>query len=346
MAKSSKTAGTKATIYDIAKLAGVNPSTVSRALGKPGRVSARTQKLVEDAAAELNYSVNPFARALPTGRTNTFGLIVSDITNPIYFDIIRGAEAAAAVSGFTMVLAESAESAATEVTVARRMLPSTDGIILASPRMPDSQIRELAAGKHVVVINRHIEDIGSVVPDVDPGIGEAVRHLAANGHRKVAFLAGPKQSWMAGRRWESFRSACEWSRLEPVLVPTTAPTLDGGRRAAREVSNSGATAAQCYNDLLAIGLMQELQAASVRIPDEFSVVGFDNIFGSDFTTPQLSTIASPLRECGAAALELLLAALPGTDSGARKAAVPARPMPLRTTLVTRGSSGRLLSAAS
>lgn len=345
MAKTSKTAGSKATIYDIAKLAGVNPSTVSRALGKPGRVSAKTQKLVEDAAAELNYSVNPFARALPTGRTNTFGLIVSDITNPIYFDIIRGAEAAASLSGFTMVLAESAESADTELTVARRMLPATDGVILASPRMPDSRIRELAEGKPVVVINRSIEGIGSVVPDVDPGIGEAVRHLAANGHRKLAFVGGPKQSWMAARRWESFRAACEWSHLDSVLLPAASPTLDGGRRAAREVIGSGATSALCYNDLLAIGLMQELQAASVKVPDEFSIIGFDNIFGSDFTTPQLSTIATPLRECGTAALELLLAALPGAATETGKPAPSARPLELRTTLVARGSSGRLLASA-
>lgn len=344
MAKISRTSS-KATIYDIAKLAGVNPSTVSRALGKPGRVSAKTQKLVEDAAAELNYSVNPFARALPTGRTNTFGLIVSDITNPIYFDIIRGAEAAASLRGFTMVLAESAESADTELTVAQRMLPATDGVILASPRMPDPRIRELAEGKPVVVINRSVEGIGSVVPDVDPGIGEAVRHLAANGHRRLAFVGGPKQSWMASRRWESFRAACEWSRLDSVLLPATSPTLDGGRRAARDVISSGATSALCYNDLLAIGLMQELQAASVKIPDEFSVIGFDNIFGSDFTTPQLSTIASPLRECGGAALELLLAALPGTETGTGKSAPSARPLELRTTLVARGSSGRLLASA-
>ncbi|WP_426998030.1 LacI family DNA-binding transcriptional regulator [Pseudarthrobacter sp. N5] len=349
-ARKSKPADSKATIYDIAKLAGVNASTVSRALGKPGRVSTKTQKLVEDAAAQLNYTVNPFARALPTGRTNTFGLIVSDITNPIYFDVIRGAEAAAAASGFTMILAESAESAETEFTVATRMAPATDGIVLASPRMPDPQIRELSAFKPVVVINRLVDEVASVVPDVGPGLGEAVRHLAANGHRRLVFLAGPQRSWMAGRRWESFRAACEWSRLESVSVPTKSPTLDGGRQAARDVIASGATAALCYNDLLAIGLMQELQAAGINIPDEFSVVGFDNIFGSDFTTPQLSSIASPLLECGAVALEQLLAISRGPGSGHRPgglagSGVPgARPLVLSTRLVVRGSSGRLVTA--
>ena len=130
-----------ATIYDIARVAGVNPSTVSRALSKPGRVSAKTQKHIEDAAAELNYQVNPFARALPTGRTNTFGLIVADITNPAFFDIIRGAETTATLRDYTLVLAESAESAVTELTAARRMMATVDGLILASPRMDDDDIR-------------------------------------------------------------------------------------------------------------------------------------------------------------------------------------------------------------
>ncbi|MFC7846933.1 LacI family DNA-binding transcriptional regulator [Arthrobacter sp. NPDC057388] len=108
-----------ATIYDIAKLAGVNPSTVSRALNNPGRVTAKPREIVEQAATKLNYRANVFARALPTGRTNTIGLIVSDITNPIFFDVIRVAETAAAEADYTLVLAESSESPAKELVVAR-----------------------------------------------------------------------------------------------------------------------------------------------------------------------------------------------------------------------------------
>ncbi|MFE5835497.1 LacI family DNA-binding transcriptional regulator [Arthrobacter sp. NPDC056493] len=344
MVKSSSAAGAKVTIYDIAKLAGVNASTVSRALGNPGRVSDKTRKLVEHAAAELNFSINPLARALPTGRTGMVGLIVADITNPGYFDIIRGAQSAAAALGLTLVLAESSESGSTEVVVARRMQSSTDAIILATPRMSDPEIRALSGTKPVAVINRCVDGVDSVVPDVQPGIGEAVRHLASNGHQKIAFLSGSAQSWMSARRWDSFRSACDWTGREAQLIATTAPTAEGGRLAARDVIASGATAALCYNDLLAIGLMQELQAAKVNLPDEFSVVGFDNIFGSDFTTPALTTIASPFKDCGAAALGLLLAALPGAGLGP----APVRtvgPMDLRTTLVVRGSSGRLLTPA-
>jgi LacI family transcriptional regulator len=321
------------TIYDIAKVAGVNPSTVSRALSTPGRVSAKTQKLI---AAELNYQVNPFARALPTGRTNTFGLIVADITNPTFFDIIRGAETTATQRDYTLVLAESAESAVTELTAARRLMATVDGLILASPRTDDDNIRTLARDKPVVVINREVDGVPCVVPDVNKGISEAVRSLAANGHTKVAFVAGPPQSWMSARRWEGVRAACDWSRLEAVRLDSTKPTVDGGRQVARDVRASGVTAVLTYNDLLAIGLMQELQAAGIVVPDQISIVGFDDIFGADFTTPPLTTVRSPLGECGAGAARLLLDLLHGSE--------PSGTLRVETELVLRGSSGRLLPA--
>ena len=335
--KHTRNGKTNATIYDIAKVAGVNPSTVSRALSKPGRVSAKTQKLIEDAAAQLNYQVNPFARALPTGRTNTFGLIVADITNPTFFDIIRGAQTTGSQRDYTLVLAESAESAVTELTAARRMMTTVDGLILASPRMDDDDIRALARDKPVVVINREVEDVPCVIPDVRKGIGEAVRSLAGNGHKKLAFVAGPARSWMSARRWEGMQAACEWSRLEAVRVESSKPTVDGGRQVARDVLATGATAVLTYNDLLAIGLMQELQAGGMAVPDQISIVGFDDIFGADFTTPPLTTVRSPLGECGSGAATRLLDLLQGRGE-------PAGTLHVETELVLRGSSGRVLPA--
>lgn len=333
--KQARNGKASATIYDIAKVAGVNPSTVSRALSKPGRVSAKTQKLIEDAAAQLNYQVNPFARALPTGRTNTFGLIVADITNPTFFDIIRGAQTTGSRRDYTLVLAESAESAAIEITAARRMMTTADGLILASPRMDDDDILALARDKPVVVINREVGGVPCVVPDVRKGIGEAVRSLASNGHKKIAFVAGPLQSWMSAQRWEGVHAACEWSRLEAVRVESSRPTVDGGRQVARDVLATGASAVMTYNDLLAIGLMQELQAGGLVVPDQISIVGFDDIFGADFTTPPLTTVRSPLGECGARATGMLLDLLQGGGETAGTLRV-------ETELVLRGSSGRLL----
>jgi LacI family repressor for deo operon, udp, cdd, tsx, nupC, and nupG len=303
------------TIYDIAKLAGVNPSTVSRALNKPGRVSLKTQKLVEDAVQELDFRANP----------------------PTFFEIIRGAAKSAAGQDYTLVLAESDESGVAELTAARRMLGTVDGVILASPRMEDEDIRGLARDKHVVVIHREIQGVTCVVPDTAKGIGQAVRALASHGHKKLVYVAGPPRSWMSDRRWEGIQAACEWSRLAATRLESTKPTLEGGRRAARAVLESGATAVMTYNDLLAIGLMQELQAAGILVPDALSIVGFDDIFGADFTTPALTTIRSPLGECGSLATRLMLDLLGGSQGETQT-------LLAETELVLRGSSGRLLAA--
>lgn len=323
---------TPATIYDVAKLAGVNASTVSRALSKPGRVSAKTQKKIEDAAAELAYRVNPFARALPTGRTKTVGLIVSDITNPAYFDVIRGAESAAFERDYTLLLAESAESAEKEALTVQRIMGTVDGIILASPRLDDGQIQDLARKKPVVVINRVVDGVHSVVADVNVGVTEAVRHLAGLGHGSLVYVAGPERSWMSKHRWEVVRERCEWSGMAVAQIGPSAPTVAGGRKAAAAVRESGATSVVCYNDLMAIGLMQELQLGGSAIPAEISIIGFDNIFGSDFTAPPLSTIKSPLRSSGATAIAMILGDLDGAAPAADESA-------LATELVIRGSSG-------
>ncbi|MBP2413829.1 LacI family transcriptional regulator [Arthrobacter stackebrandtii] len=322
-----------ATIYDIAELAGVNPSTVSRALSKPGRVSAKTQQKILDAAEELNYHVNIFARALPTGKTQTVGLIVADITNPAFFDIIRGAETAASDRGYTLMLAESTESAEHELTAAKRMLATVDALILASPRLADEEIQALARKKPVVVTNRRVAGVGSVVADTEAGVADAVRHLADMGHGSIAYVAGPDRSWMSRLRWETIKERCDWHGIAVATVAAGAPTVDGGRRAAAVVRKAGATAVFCYNDLMAIGLMRELQAAGMNVPGDLSILGFDNIFGSDFTTPPLSTIKSPLRELGVAAMAMVL------DETVQESGITMEST-LTTELVLRGSTGR------
>lgn len=323
------------TIYDIARLAGVNPSTVSRALSKPGRINVETEKRVKAAAEELGYRVNPMARALPTGRTHTLGMIVADITNPVIFDTVRGAERTAAAQDYTLVLAESVESAENELRAAERLLPIVDGIILGTSRLRDDEIVSLAQRKPIVVINRSVDGVASVIADIEQGIVEAVRHVASLGHRSVAYVAGPARSWMSQRRWEYLQNSCESLRIAVQRIEAGTPTVDGGRRAAGAARESGATVIFAYNDLMAIGLMQELQLAGITVPGELSIVGFDNIFGSDFTTPGLTTIGSPLGELGTRASTLIIDEMVngGVIESAVETAAPA------TTLVVRGSTG-------
>lgn len=325
-------AAESATIYDVANLAGVSPSTVSRALNRPGRISAATERRIRAAAETLNYQVNPMARALPTGRTSIIGLVVADITNPVFFDVVRGAETAATRSGYTLVLTESEESGQREYERANRMLRMVDGLLLATPRMADEHIHALSRQKPVAVVNRRVEDVLSVVPDVQNGIAETIRHLRSLGHERLAYIPGPPESWMAQRRGEVLAQRCEWAQIELIRLDAVAPTVPGGRSAARAARDSGATAVVAYNDLIAIGLMQELAEAGIRVPADLSVIGFDDIFGADFTSPALTTIKSPLREAGDHAMTALLARVSGGSE-------PSGDFNLATALVARGSTG-------
>ncbi|RFA08140.1 hypothetical protein B7R54_02090 [Subtercola boreus] len=326
------------TIYDIAKAAGVNPSTVSRALNKPGRINAKTEQRIQAAAKQLNYRLNPMARALPTGRMQTLGLLIADITNPMFFNVVRGAQREAFKRGYTLILAESQESEFREAEAAERVAPFVDGLILVTTRLDDDQIRELAEWKPLVVINRQVDGVDGVVPDIVPGVEQALTHLSELGHRSLAFLSGPANSWMSRARWETLLARAPKHGMTIVEIAVGAPTLEGGTNALTRVLASGVTAVLAYNDLMAIGLMRAAQQRGIIIPDDLSIIGFDDIFGSDFTSPQLSTIRTPLDQIGERAVRRSLELI---DSPTGVAAGDSAGRALVTELVSRGSVGPL-----
>lgn len=319
------------TIYDIAELAGVNPSTVSRALNKPGRINAKTEEKIKSAAKQLNYRVNPMARSLPTGRTKTLAVIVADITNPMFFDAVRGAELAAAKLGYTTVIAESQESGSKEATAVERIIPAVDGVVLATTRLSDSEILSLSKTKPVVLMNRKVEGVFDVVPDVESGINEVIQHLAGLGHTQLAFASGPANAWMSTKRWQLILDAALDSGLKVVEIGPNAPTFEGGKQALKLIRASGATAVLAYNDLLAIGLMKQAQSEGMQIPKDLSIIGFDDIFGAELTTPALTTVKSPLEAAGELAVSLLMQQLDEDF-------VPAARPSLLTKLVVREST--------
>ena len=302
-----------ATIYDVAKATGVSPSTVSRALNRPGRLKEATERRIRDAAAELGYRINPMARALPTGKTGTLALLVSDITNPVYFDVVRGAERVATANGLTLVFAESQESPELELATAERLMTSVDGLFLVASRLTDDQISELAAVKPLVVANRLVPGVTAVVPDPRPGISAALDQLAEFGHRRIAYLSGPAASWMNDVRWRTLFTFAVERGMSIVEIGSTAPTREGGAEAFARVLAADVSAIFAYNDLLAFGLMQAARDQQVDVPQQLSIIGFDDIFGADLTTPGLSTIKSPLRELGEAAAHRLLVEIDEQD---------------------------------
>ncbi|MFC3996247.1 LacI family DNA-binding transcriptional regulator [Nocardiopsis sediminis] len=295
------------TIYDIARLADVDPSTVSRALNRPGRVNAKTVERIMAAAEQLRFRVNPIARALPTGRTRTLAVLVADITNPVVFGIIRGAAQEAAAHDYTLLIAESEESGEREATAARRLLHSADGLILATTRLDDAAIRALAREKPLVTINRDVGGaVVGVLPDLAAGVGAAVEHLVALGHRVIGYLPGPATSWISERRREAIEEAVRARDAEVVVFGHTAPTREGGAAAVDALVRSPATAVIGYNDLMMLGVLAAGAERGLDVPGDLSLIGFDDIFGSDFTTPPLTTVRMPLLEAGRRAVRTLL----------------------------------------
>jgi DNA-binding LacI/PurR family transcriptional regulator len=322
------------TIYDVARAAGVATSTVSRVFGKPGRIAAATRDRVLDAARELGYQPNPHARALTSNRTQTIAMVVSDITNPHFFELIRGAEMRAKAAAYTLVLVNAEESTRMELEQVRRLMRSVDGFLLAASRQPDEKLVELAAAHPVVLINRQVDDIASVVLEPWEGCRQIVAHLASLGHTSLVYLAGPTNSWMAASRWAGLRDAAAELGMNALGTGPYTPTVESGGAAADAAIRTGATAIVAHNDLLAIGVLRRLANRSVRVPDDVSVVGFDDIFAADLCTPSLTTLGGTHANVGRGAVEILLESV-GHSRGTR----PTPQIVLPSQLVIRASTG-------
>lgn len=301
----------RVTIYEVAREAGVAPSTVSRAFSRPGRVNSETAERIRRIADEMGYRTNPLARALTTARTYMIALVIADITNPFFSDIVLGAKAAATASGYTMLLIDAQESDQRERAALERAMPAIDGIILATSRMSDSAIRMMSKQKPVVVLNRAIADVPCVVTDNARGARRIVEHLGELGHDRITYVAGPEASWADGMRWRSLREAAVELELKVRRIGPFTPDVDGGVQAAEEVHAHPTSAVVAYNDQMAIGLIRGLYSMRVRVPQHVSVVGFDNIFAADLVTPGLTTVAAPMRAEGATATRHLLTMIEG-----------------------------------
>ncbi|WP_029069486.1 LacI family DNA-binding transcriptional regulator [Jonesia quinghaiensis] len=325
----------RATIYDVARVAGVSAATVSRAFSRPGKVSAATAERIREAAEFVGYQAAPGRKPL-TGRVQRRGmisLIVSDITNPVFFELIRGAEEEAALNGYTLLLAHSRESGEVEREAVERSLDIVDGVILTSTRMSGTAIRAMARQTPTLAINRIISGVPNIFVDHVNGTRQVLDHLAELNHSDVLYLGGPEASWANGVRWQTLKEHGASHGMRASLLAASSPTMDGGAALADAVLASRATAVIGFNDMLALGAMKALQQRGVRIPQDRSFVGFDNSTGSDLVEPGLTSVASPQHTVGATAVRTLLAML--RDHGPTLG----HSVRLPTRLVVRGSTG-------
>jgi DNA-binding LacI/PurR family transcriptional regulator len=326
--------GPTPTIYDVARVAGVATSTVSRALSNPGRVSFKTAEHIRKVAKELGYRSQSFERDIPEKRTMILAMILADINNPVFHGMVRGAERTAAHLGYTVLVVETQESEAAERAAIQRVRHSVDGIILASPRIPDSDIRTAAKQRPLVVMNRVVDQVVSVANDNVGAIRQAVAHLADSGVRTVTYLAGPQSSWADGMRWRGVLEAGHELKLRVCRIGPCDPTMAGGVLAAKKWQKDPTHGVIAYNDLIAIGFLRTVLRAGHRVPEDVQVIGFDNILDAALLEPRLTTIASPVVSLGSAAVHHLLWSLRS------RASDQVAPVLLPARLIIRDTTGR------
>lgn len=332
------------TIAQVATAAGVSRATVSRVMNGQSTVAADIAERVRAAAAELQYHPSNLARGLSLGRTNTVALVVPDLGNPMFQQILRGAIAAAEPFGFRFLVAETAEHAETEAEIALEARLRCDALILAAPRSPEDVLRELLPRvEPVVLINREVPglDVPAVRVDYGAGVHSVVDHLVSLGHLDLAYAAGPRASASHALRVRALEEARERHHSLRVTTVPCGSTVDDGYRVADEVLRSGATGVVAFNDLVAFGLLARLNETGVDVPGDISIAGFDDIELAHYATPSLTTAAVPQAELGRRAwglLHQLVSARAGATPGA-DAPVPPRSRLVMPGLVVRSSTG-------
>ena len=295
------------TARDVARVAGVSVSTVSRALTKPDKVEPGTRTLVLETARGMGYRPNRAAGGRITGRTGNIGLIVPDLENPVFASVTKGVQSRARTAGYAVFIADSDEDPSQEAELVRDLSRQVDGLVLCSPRAPESVLLELALECTLVLLNRRCGDIPSVAIDNLESVRQAMVYLRALGHRRIAYAGGPSTSWSNKERLDAFFSVGgEHADTELIDLGSFLPYVSGGIAAADLVIASGATAVLACNDLVAFGLLDRLRQRGVGVPDDISVVGVDNIPMAALTTPSLTSVGIPLVDCGRAGVDMLL----------------------------------------
>jgi LacI family transcriptional regulator len=341
MGRTMNSAGARATQREVAALAGVNPATVSRALNPGTRHLVRTEtaRRIEAAARRLEYEPNRLARSLRTGRSYSIGVVIPDLTNPLFPPIVRGIEDALAGDGYTPLVTNTDGDPSRE----RQMFEAlrgrqVDGFILATAAANDPLVEgAIADGTPLVLVNRTINrsDVFAVVPDSRLGVHQAIEHLVGLGHRAIGHVAGPQDMSTGLQRYRAFLDAMAENGLSGGgrVTFATSFTEEAGAAAAYELLTEApdCTAILAANDLIALGVYEAARKLGRSCPGDLSVVGFNDMRFVDRLSPPLTTIHVPMYELGRRAAGLLL------DILQNRAPAPGTVL-LATSLVAREST--------
>jgi LacI family repressor for deo operon, udp, cdd, tsx, nupC, and nupG len=324
-------------IREVAEAAKVSVATVSRTLQMPDVVAPQTRARVQAAIERLGYRPNAQARMLRTARTHVIVALVPDISNPFFSEVIRGIEQVAHQNGYSVLLGDTQNSRVREKAYAELLATrQADGLITLLAHIPPIVI---SASLPVVNACEYVKDksITSVYVDNVAAAREAVEYLLTLGHRDIAFVTGPMDSPISIDRDQGYEEALQRAGIKRNRKLTAIGdfSVEAGIRAVDTLlaKKFRFTAVFCSNDEMAIGAMRAIKSNGLRVPEDVSVIGFDDIRFARYMDPPLTTVAQPKDELGREAMSMLIELLRGSDMPARKRILP-------TQLVVRGSTGR------
>jgi DNA-binding LacI/PurR family transcriptional regulator len=331
------------TIKDIAREADVSHSTVSRALNGSRLISTETTERVQKIAAALGYLPSAAARTLKTNHSRVLGVIVRNIDDPFFSEILQGIEEVAQAHDYSLFMAASRHDHKIEKSILRAMVERrVEGVIICSTPVSTEQSRQLTSyGVPIVVVNNQAAEAYrySIYHDDRDGSQSVTDHLLELGHRDIAYLGNADAGRSTQDRLIGYQQALQAARV--VINPEFVHQVHGGKPenglAATDYFLAlphRPTAIVCYNDMLALGVLQGLRTNGLRVPEDISVTGFDNIFFSGYTDPPLTTFDQPKRFIGAEAARLVLELL---DAGGTEGAQPEIHM-LKGRLLLRAST--------
>ena len=328
-----------ATMKDVAQLAGVSTATVSRALMNPEKVSVSTRKRVETAVLEAGYSPNTLARNLRRNESKTIITIVPDICDPYFAEIIRGIEDAAVENDYLVLLGDSGQQKKRESSFVNLVLTKqADGMLLLGTDYPfDVSKAEQKNLPPMVMACEFAPELELPTVHIDnlTSAFEAVNYLAQLGHKRIAQISGPTSATLCQFRQQGYQQALRRAgvTMNPAYSTVGDFTFEAGAQAVRQLLAlpEQPTAIFCHNDAMAIGAIQEAKKLGLRVPQDLSIVGFDDIQFAQYCDPPLTTISQPRYEIGRQAMLMMLDLLKGND-------VQAGSRLLEAKLVVRGST--------
>jgi LacI family transcriptional regulator len=304
---------TAPTIRDVAAAAQVSTATVSKYVNGAQRFSPKVEAALQSAITTLGYKSNPLAASMITGRTNTIGLSVLDITNPHFSSILKGANRVANNHGYSVLLVDTEETPSRERRTLEDLSLRVDGMIVFS-RMREHEMGWMTAIDKPLVFFGSLNELPlpTVASDDHGGAFMLTQHLRMLGHKRIAYL-GFSKSRRDEERLGGIRECLDAAGLELAIYDAEAASLSEGERLCSSIVLGAGRpdALICYNDLMALGFMKQAESLGVVVPRDISVVGFDNIPYGKYTTPALTTVDLQSERMGATAMEKLLAVIRG-----------------------------------